>query len=78
MDWLGSSFAYMMFAWGMLLFIIILIYIKFYFHVFYKGTLYRHYRRGRLLTENNQGGKVALIPFIDKLEVFEKESSDFD
>ena len=78
MEWLGSNLAYLMFAFSMLFIIILIIYIKLFVRYFYKGTLYRHYRRGRLLTENDQGGMVYLIPFIDKLEVFDKESTEFD
>jgi hypothetical protein len=73
MDWLGSNLAAMVFAWGMLLFIIMIIYVRLFVHSFYKGTLYRHYRRGRLLTESDQGGRVLLIPFIDRLEVFDSD-----
>jgi hypothetical protein len=71
MDWLGSNLAAMAFAFGMLIFIIMMIYVRLFVRSFYKGTLYRHYRRGRLLTESNQGGRVVLIPFIDRLEVFD-------
>jgi hypothetical protein len=78
MDWLGSNLAGMMFAISMLLVIIMVIYIKLYVRIFYKGTLYRHYRRGRLLTENDQGGRVLLIPLIDRLETFDRESTESD
>jgi hypothetical protein len=78
MDWLGSNIAYMMFAFSMLFFIIMIVYIKFFVRIFYKGTLYRHYRKGRLLTESDQGGMVALIPFLDRLEVFDRESTEVD
>jgi len=67
-----------MFAFSMLFVIILIIYIKLYVRIFYEGTLYRHYRKGRLLTENDQGGMVALIPFFDRLEVFDRESTEFD
>ena len=77
MEWLGSNLAYMMFAFSMLIFIILVIYIKMFVRIFYEGTLYRHYRKGRLLTESDQGGMVVLIPFMDRLEVFESED-DFD
>ena len=72
-DWLGSNLAYMMFALSMLFLFIMIIYIKFFFRTFYPGTLYRHYRRGKLLEENDQGGKVVLIPLIDRLEVFDDD-----
>jgi len=78
MEWIGSNLAYMMFAFSMLFVIILIIYIKLYVRIFYEGTLYRHYRKGRLLTENDQGGMVALIPFFDRLEVFDRESTEFD
>ena len=78
MEWLGSNLAYLMFTFSMLFVIILVIYIKLFARFFYEGTLYRHYRRGRLLTENDQGGMVYLIPFIDKLEVFDKESTELD
>lgn len=78
MEWLGSNLAYLMFTFSMLFVIILVIYIKLFVRFFYEGTLYRHYRRGRLLTENNQGGIVYLIPLIDKLEIFDKESSESD
>jgi hypothetical protein len=64
----------MMFAFGMLFFIILMIYIKLFVSVFYEGTLYRHYRRGRIIKESDKGGVVALIPFIDRLEVFDRET----
>ena len=73
-DWLGSNIAYMMFAFGMLFFIILMIYIKLFVRVFHEGTLYRHYRRGRIIKESDKGGVVALIPFIDRLEVFDRET----
>jgi hypothetical protein len=78
MDWLGSNAASMMFAFSMLFFIILVIYVKLFVRIFYEGTLYRHYRRGRLLTESNNGGMVVLIPFIDRLEVFDRESAELD
>lgn len=78
MDWLGSNIAYMMFTFSMLFFIIMIVYIKLFVRIFYRGTLYRHYRNGRLLEENDQGGMVRLIPFIDRLEVFDRESTEFD
>jgi hypothetical protein len=78
MEWIGSNLAYMMFAFSMLFVIMLVIYIKLYVRIFYEGTLYRHYRKGRLLTENDQGGMVALIPFFDRLEVFDRESTEFD
>ena len=77
-DWLGSNLAYMMFAFSMLFFIILVIYIKLFVRIFYEGTLYRHYRKGKLLTENDQGGTVVLIPFIDRLEIFDKEPTEYD
>ena len=77
-DWLGSNLTYMMFAFSMLFIIILVIYIKLYVRYFYEGTLYRHSRRGRLLTENDKGGLVVLIPFFDRLEVFDRESTEFD
>ena len=78
MEWIGSNLAYMMFAFSMLFVIILVIYIKLYVRIFYEGTLYRHYRKGKLLTENDQGGMVVLIPFFDRLEVFDRESTEFD
>nr|KXH75126.1 MAG: hypothetical protein AM325_05090 [Candidatus Thorarchaeota archaeon SMTZ1-45] len=78
MDWLGSNLAGMMFALSMLFVIMLIIYIKLFVRIFYKGTLYRHYRKGRLLTESDKGGMVALIPFLDRLEVFDEESTEFD
>ena len=76
-DWLGSNLAFAMFSLGMLSVFILMIYIKLFVRFFYEGTLYRHYRRGKLIKESDQGGLVALIPLIDRLEVFEKESDDF-
>jgi hypothetical protein len=78
MEWLGSNLAYLMFTFSMLFVIILVVYIKLFVRFFYEGTLYRHYRRGRLVTENNQGGMVYLIPFIDRLEVFDRESTEYD
>jgi len=78
LDWIGSNIAAMMFAFSMLFVIILVIYIKLFVRVFYEGTLYRHYRKGKLLTESDQGGMVALIPFFDRLEVFEKDTTEFD
>ena len=78
MDWLGSNIAYSMFAFSMLFVIILVIYIKMYTRFIYAGTLYRHYRLNRLVRESDQGGRVLLIPFIDRLEVFDKESTEFD
>jgi hypothetical protein len=77
MDWLGSNLEAMVFALGMLIFIIMMIYVRLFVRRFYKGTLYRHYRRGRLLAESDQGGLVVLIPFFDRLEVFDS-SDDVD
>jgi hypothetical protein len=77
-DWLGSNLAGVMYTLGMLFVIILVIYIKLFVRFFYEGTLYRHYRRGRLLTENDKGGRVVLIPIFDRLEVFESESTEFD
>jgi hypothetical protein len=76
-DWLGSNFAYMLYAFSMLWVIILIIYIKAFVRYFYEGTLYRHYRRGKLIKESDQGGLVALIPFFDRLEVFEEENDDY-
>lgn len=78
MDWLGSNLAGMMFAISMLLVIIMVIYIKLYVRFFYEETHYRHYRLGRLLKESDQGGRVVLIPLIDRLEIFNGESTEFD
>jgi regulator of protease activity HflC (stomatin/prohibitin superfamily) len=78
MDWLGSNIAYTMFALTMLFVIIFIIYIKLYVRVFYEGTQYRHYRLGKLLEENDEGGTVFLIPFIDRLEVFDRETTESD
>jgi hypothetical protein len=75
-DWLGSNLAYMMFALSMLFLFILIIYIKFFFRTFYPGTHYRHYRKGRLLEESDQGGKVILIPLIDRLEVFDDDDDE--
>jgi hypothetical protein len=75
MDWLGSNLAYTMFAFSMLFVIILAIYIKLFTRYLYEGTLYRHYRLGRLVRESDQGGRVLLMPLIDRLEIFEKESS---
>jgi hypothetical protein len=72
-DWLGSNLAFMVFSLGMLFVFILMIYIKLFVRIFYEGTLYRHYRKGKLLTENDQGGMVVLIPLLDRLEVFDKE-----
>ena len=77
-DWLGSNLAFTVFALGMLNVFILMIYIKLYVRIFYEGTLYRHYRKGKLLRESDKGGMVALIPFFDRLEVFDKESTEFD
>ena len=76
-DWLGSNLAFMLFALGMLQVFILMIYIKLYVRVFYEGTLYRQYRRGKLIKESDQGGLVALIPFFDRLEVFDKEYDEY-
>jgi len=76
MDWLGSNIAYVMFTFSMLFVIILVIYIKLYVRVFYKGTHYRHYRLGKLLRESNEGGTVLLIPVIDRIEVFDEISSE--
>jgi hypothetical protein len=76
-DWLGSNLAFMVFGLGMLMVFILMIYIKFFVRIFYEGTVYRHYRKGRLLVESDQGGMVVLIPFLDRLEVFEKEYDEF-
>jgi hypothetical protein len=78
MDWLGSNVATLMFTFSMLLFIILIIYIKLFVHIFYEGTLYKHYRKGRLLKESDKGGMVALIPFLDRLEVFDNEYTESD
>ena len=78
MDWLGSSFAFIMFTFSMLVFFFLIIYIKLYVRVIYEGSHYRHYRLGRLLAEGNEGGRVLLIPFIDRLEVFDKETAESD
>lgn len=67
-----------MFTLGMLVVFILIIYIKLFVRFFYEGTLYRHYRRGRLLKESDKGGRVLLFPFIDKLEVFNGTSTEFD
>ena len=77
-DWLGSNLAGVMYTFGMLFVIILVIYIKLFVRFFYEGTLYRHYRRDRLLTENDKGGRVLLIPFIDRLEIFDRESTESD
>ena len=61
----------------MLWVIILIIYIKLYVRYFYEGTLYRHYRRGKLIKESDQGGLVARIPFFDRLEVFEEENDNY-
>jgi regulator of protease activity HflC (stomatin/prohibitin superfamily) len=63
---------------GMLWVFVLMIYIKLFVRIFYEGTIYRHYRKGRLLKESDQGGMVVLIPFIDRLEVFDRESTEFD
>lgn len=76
-DWLGSNLAYALFALGMLVVFILMIYIKLFVRHFYKGTLYRHYRRGKLIEESDQGGLVVLIPLFDRLEVFEPEFDDY-
>lgn len=78
MDWLGSNIAYVMFTFSMLFVIILIIYIKLYVRVFYKGTHYRHYRLGRLVNDNTEGGTVLLIPVIDRLEVFEDTTPELD
>ncbi|MFW9768414.1 MAG: hypothetical protein ACFFF9_07910 [Candidatus Thorarchaeota archaeon] len=75
-DWLGSSFAFVMFTFSMLFFIILILYIKLYVRVFYKGTYYQHYRLGKLLKESKDGGTVLLIPLIDRLEVFDEVPPD--
>jgi hypothetical protein len=77
-DWLGSSFAFVMFTFSMLFFFLLIIYIKLYVRVFYEGTHYRHYRLGKLLAESENGGRVLLVPIIDRLEVFDEESSEAD
>ncbi len=73
-DWLGSNLAYTMFAFSMLFVIILTFYIKLFTRYLYEGTLYRHYRLGKLVRESAQGGRVLLIPIIDRLEIFENES----
>jgi hypothetical protein len=77
-DWLGSNLAYLMFAFGMLWVIFLMLYIKFFVRVFYEGTLYRHYRRGRIIKESDQGGMVALIPLLDRIEVFDREHTEYE
>ncbi|MFW9789491.1 MAG: hypothetical protein ACFFE2_15155 [Candidatus Thorarchaeota archaeon] len=77
-DWLGSNLAYAMFALGMLLVFILMVYIKFFVHYFYEGTLYRQYRRGKLIKESDRGGLVTLIPLFDRLEVFDEEDENND
>jgi len=76
-DWLGSNLAFIVFSLGMLWVFILMIYIKFFVRFFYEGTLYRQYRRGQLIKESDHGGLVAMIPFFDRLEVFEKEFDEF-
>jgi regulator of protease activity HflC (stomatin/prohibitin superfamily) len=76
-DWLGSNLAFVVFSLGMLLIFILMIYIKFFVRYFYEGEFYRQYRFGKVIKESDQGGLVALIPFFDRLEVFEKEFDDY-
>lgn len=67
-----------MFTFSMLFVIFLIIYIKLYVRVFYKGTHYKHYRLGRLVKDNTEGGTVLLIPVIDRLEVFEDTTPKLD
>jgi len=77
-DWLGSNIAYTMFAFSMLFIIMLAIYIKLFTRFIYAGTLYRHYRMGKLVRESDKGGRVLLVPIIDRLEVYHKEYNEFD
>ena len=76
MDWLGSSFAFIMFTFSMLFFFILIIYIKLYVRVIYEGTQYRHYRLSKLLRVGDGYVRILLVPIIDRLEVFDKESAE--
>ena len=78
MDWLGSSFAFIMFTFSMLFFFLLIIYIKLYVRVIYEGTQYRHYRLGKLISEGDGEIRILLVPIIDRLEIFDKEAAESD
>jgi len=61
-----------------LIIILMALYIKMYARIYPPGTHYRHYRKGRIIREGNNGGMVIMIPFLDSVEVVEIDTSIID
>lgn len=69
LDWFAQNPLFAVSLFSLLLLVAFAIYIKLFVRIFYEGTPYRHYRKGRLLRESDRGGLVVLIPFLDRLEI---------
>ena len=68
-DWFSQNLMLTVGLFFVILVLILAFYLKLFARMVYEGTVYRHYRKGRLLRESDRGGLVILIPFIDKLEI---------
>lgn len=69
MNWFAENVLLSVLIIFIVLVVILGIYLKLQVHVIYEGTIYRHYRKGRLLLESDKGGMIFLLPFFDKLEI---------
>jgi len=58
--------------------VLIAVYVKLYVRIFTPGTHYRHYRKGRLIMEGNNGGMVVRVPFLDRIEVVGMDTTMID
>lgn len=70
LDWLTQNVFFTVVLFTILFIVILAIYIKLFVRIVNEGITYRHYRKGRLLRESNNGGMVVLIPFLDRIEIF--------
>lgn len=61
-----------------MLIVLIVVYVRLNVRIFAPGTHYRHYRKGRVILEGNNGGMVVKIPFLDHIEVVGLDTTMID